>query len=127
MQRIALSWIFFLILFVSFPNPGHAKAKRISRGQFEVNGYRVNVSGQQKNGKLCVRGRVSYGEHCDRLQMKFTLENQHGKRKTVTTIVEDAGGAASPIIDAEKKIVKRNTVSTGDRWEIVNISAKCRD
>lgn len=101
-------------------------AQKISRGQFEVGQYVVDISAHQRNEEIQLRGRISYGPHCDDLQMKFKLESDAGKKTTVTTTVDDVGGSGSRTIRTAKPL-SGTRASDSARWEIVDIIVKCKD
>lgn len=108
-------------------SPAAAMAGKINMEEFEVEGYIIDVSVQQKDGKIRIRGRVSYGPVCDRLKITFTLENEEGKSKKISEVVKDAGGSASRTIRAEKKVVKGKVNKSEDmEWEITKVTADCK-
>lgn len=126
MKKKALKLIFFswvclcaLCLFSM-----HASAGKITMEQFEVDGYEIDVSVQQKDGAIMIRGRVSYGPVCDSLRITFSLENENGQKKKITQTVKDAGGAGSRTIRAEKELAKKDA-GKDMTWEITGVTVNC--
>ncbi len=113
-------------LIMGLPLLCHAEAKKISRGIFEVDGYKVDASGHQQGDDICLRGRVTFGPDCDRLRMKFRMVNQVGHTQTVTTIVEDVGGSGSRTIREDVKC-KKEIKKVRPKWVIEDISVTCLD
>ena len=120
---ILAAGLFFLI---GVGDTGHAKAKKISRGIFEVDGYKVDASGHQQGDDLCLRGRITFGADCARLRMKFKMVNQVGHTQTVTTIVEDVGGSGSRTIREDAKC-RKDTQKVRPKWVIEDIRIICLD
>ena len=99
-------------------------AAKITMEQFEVDGYEIDVSVQQKDGAVMIRGRVSYGPVCDSLRITFSLENENGQKKKITETVKDAGGAGSRTLRAEKELAKKDA-GRDTTWEITNVTVSC--
>lgn len=117
-----------IIAVITLPCPAFAKAEQISRGIFEADGYRFDVSARQKDGAIRLRGRVSYGEPCDALSVTFHLRNEAGKAKKMTVVIENAGGAKSPTIRAEQSLGKKKNIKSEEiDWEIEDIRTRCKD
>lgn len=115
-----------LFLLISVPDASYAKAKKISRGIFEVDGYKVDASGHQQGDDICLRGRITFGADCDRLRMKFKMANQVGHAQTVTTVVEDVGGSGSRTIREDVKC-KKEIKQVRPKWVIEDITVTCMD
>ncbi len=105
---------------------GSGKFREISRGIYEVKGYRIDLSGNQRDDQLYVEGRISYGPPCSLLNLSISLKNRDGRTRHVSTEVEDAGGSGSRTIRAQTKIY-RKTDSIQETWDISDIRASCRD
>ncbi len=103
----------------------HAAAGKITMEQFEVDGYEIDVSVQQKDGAIMIRGRVSYGPICESLRLTFALENENGQKKKISETVKDAGGAGSRTIRSEKKLAKKDAGSDMT-WEITGVTVSCQ-
>ncbi|MGE0086004.1 MAG: hypothetical protein AB7S75_16470 [Desulfococcaceae bacterium] len=88
--------------------PMQVSAGKITTEQFEVDGYEIDVSVQQKDGAIMIRGRISYGPICNSLRITFSLENENGQKKKITETVKDAGGAGSRTLRAEKELAKKD-------------------
>ena len=113
---------------IALPTRETAAAEKISRGIFEADGYRFDVSARQKDGEIHLRGRVSYGDHCDALSVTFHLRNEDNKTKKMTVTIKQAGGANSPTIRAEQSLGgKKNIKSEDMQWEIEDIRVRCKD
>ena len=56
--------ILLLIAFGQVSFPAGTEAGKISMEKFEVDGYEIDVSVQQKDGNILIRGRISYGPYC---------------------------------------------------------------
>lgn len=104
----------------------HAGAKKISRGIFDVDGYRVDASAHHRGDDICLRGRITYGADCEQLRMRFKLKNQVGHAQTVTTVVEDVGGSGSRTIREDAKC-KKDTRKVRPKWAIEDINVTCLD
>ena len=98
--------------------------KVISTGIYEVDGYEVNVTGHQRGRTLQLRGRVSYGPHCARLRISMTLKNRDGDTVSVTSHVDDVGGARSGLI-REDKPMRRFQDRVADTWHVVKMRVGC--
>jgi len=102
-----------------------ASAGTLSMEQFTVDGYEIDVSVQQKDGSIMIRGRVSYGPICDSLRITFALEDENGQKKKISETVKDAGGAGSRTIRSEKKLAKKDADSDMT-WEITGVTVSCQ-
>jgi hypothetical protein len=118
--------ILLALVFILVPVLGQAKTEKMSDGIFEVDGYQVEVSAQQRDGEIVIRGRISYGPYCNRLNVKLTLVNEKGDRKTVTTEAVDVGGAGSRTIRTEKKAGK-TAQSPGIQWTVADVRVNCKE
>ena len=91
-----------------------------------VGDYEVDLTVFQRDDMLHVRGRISYGPYCDQLKLKLKATCETGKTRSLTTIVEDVGGAGSRLIEVSKK-VGRTDGRPFARWTIEPVSATCAD
>jgi len=105
--------------------PMQASAGKITMEQFTADGYEIDVSVQQKDGAILIRGRVSYGPICDTLRITFALENENGQKKKISETVKDAGGAGSRTIRAEKELAKKDA-GKDMTWEITGVTVSCQ-
>lgn len=96
-------------------------------GHFEVDGYEIECTAQQKGGDLHLRGRVRYGAYCDRLKLTVSLRNDDGETAKVVTEVADVGGAGSRTLREETSVMKRDIRSDDSKWEITRIRSSCLD
>ncbi len=104
--------------------PMQVSAGKITMEQFEVDGYEIDVSAQQKDGAIMIRGRISYGPICSTLRITFSLENENGQKKKISETVKDAGGAGSRTIRAEKELSKKEA-GRDMTWEITGVTVSC--
>lgn len=125
--RTVICACFAFGLFAALPGPASAAFETLDSGKYDVDGYVVECSVRQKGGDVHLRGRISYGDHCDRLKLTFTIRNEDGKKTKVVAEVGDVGGSGSRTIRAEEILVKRDTNAAVPEWEIVKIQSKCMD
>ncbi len=101
--------------------------REISRGLYEYNGYRFDVSAFSSSNTLKVRGRVSEGEYCENLKVDITCKSKDGDTEYITVNLNNIGGNRSDVIRKDEKIYsyyhKNRPVS--ERWDITDISAGC--
>jgi hypothetical protein len=118
---LALSLLIFL------PAIAAADFQKKDSGHFEVDGYEVECTAQQKGGDLHLRGRVRYGDYCDRLKLTVSLRNDDGETAKVVTEVADVGGSGSRTLREETSLMKRDVRSDDSKWEITRIRSSCLD
>ncbi|MEZ4527008.1 MAG: hypothetical protein R2941_13915 [Desulfobacterales bacterium] len=120
-KRIIFFWAYLCTVCLF---PMQASAGKITMEQFEVDGYEIDVSVQQKDGAIMIRGRISYGPMCSNLRITFSVENENGQKKKISETVKDAGGAGSRTIRAEKELSKKDA-GRDMTWEITKVTVSC--
>jgi hypothetical protein len=116
-----------LALVIFLPAIAAADFQKKDSGHFEVDGYEIECSAQQKGGDLHLRGRVRYGDYCDRLKLTVSLRNDDGETAKVVTEVSDVGGSGSRTLREETSLMKRDVRSDDSKWEITRIRSSCLD
>jgi hypothetical protein len=114
-------------LMVFIPGSVFADFQKKDSGHFEVDGYEIECTAQQKGGDLHLRGRVRYGDYCDRLKLTVSLRNDDGETAKVVTEVSDVGGSGSRTLREETSLMKRDIRSDDSKWEITRIRSSCLD
>lgn len=84
--------------------------------------YTIDPSVYVRDNKLSIRGRVSYGERCERLKVSLLVTNDKGYRMTHTVYVEDVGGSGSRLLDYDTRVSDYGNA----RWSVVVKGHSCQ-
>jgi hypothetical protein len=114
-------------LLVAFPGLAFAGFETMDAGRYAVDGYEIECAARQKGGEIQLRGRIRYGDHCQRLKLTFTLRSEDGKKTKAFAEVGDVGGTGSRTIRTETSFEARNVRGAVPEWDIVRIQSRCLD
>ncbi|MGE0084307.1 MAG: hypothetical protein AB7S75_07775 [Desulfococcaceae bacterium] len=100
--------------------------RELSPGIYECNGYTFNISANRVGDMLNVRGRVSDGEYCEKLEAEIICTDRNGRRKSVRANLTNIGGNRSDLIREDKKVYRRYKTPS-EKWDITNIDVTCTE
>jgi hypothetical protein len=88
----------------------------------EISGYRFWVLPAQKNQEILVNGRIEGGAPCQALHLEIKLLGDRGDKALVRTVVREAGGFGSRLI--EGKIKSR---AAAQHWAVDEVKLRCKE
>lgn len=100
--------------------------RKISRGIYECDGYTFNVSANRVGNMLNIRGRVSDGEYCEKLEAEIICTDRHGRKKSVRANLTNIGGNRSDLIREDREIYNWSK-NPSEKWDIEEINVTCTD
>lgn len=89
--------------------------------RYTVDGYDMNIDIETSGSTLRITGRISDGEYCERLQIRFFVQAPGHRLAEVIGFV-DRAGSGKRLIDAKREF--RFTIPT-QGWGIDSIYTEC--
>jgi hypothetical protein len=89
---------------------------------FQISDYQFWLLPTQKNKELHIDGRIEGGAPCKALHLEIKLIGDKGGKGTVRTVVREAGGFGSRLIDG-----KIPSKAPGQNWEVDEVKLRCKE
>lgn len=101
----------------------HAPRKKKERAkELRAEDYEINFSAASRGNELTVSGRIGNGPECPGLKVSVDLQDEGGRRKTVTGVVGNVGYGRSDLLHAATRVPS----GSGKDWTITGIDVYCR-
>jgi hypothetical protein len=97
-------------------------APSIQAATFEISGYQFWILPAQKNKEIHVAGRIEGGNPCKAQHMEIKLLGEKGDKALVGTVIHEAGGFGSRLIEGKSK-----TKAPTQKWDIDQVKLRCKE